>query len=398
MTALRPVFALPSGFRAAAVAAGIKKSGGLDVALLVSDAPDTAVAATYTTNQVRAAPVRLDQERTAGGRARAIAINAGNANACTGAAGLEDARRMAAFAAQALGLPEESVLVCSTGRIGARLPMDKIEAGLRAAAAALDDPEAAAQVPLAIMTTDTRPKQVTVDLVLDGRPVRLAACAKGAGMIEPNMATMLGYLLTDAAVAPADWLALLRTTVHDTFNRVSVDGDTSTNDTVIALANGRSGVTLAPGSPGWEAFAAAFRAVCMEMAIAIVRDGEGVTKFITLEVSGARSDAEADAAARSVANSYLVKTGWAGTYPVWGRIMDALGYSPATVDETRVSIDYDQVPVARGGVFAGSAQADLDAVTRSPAYTIRIDLGLGPGRARVYTCDCTEEYVRINMF
>jgi glutamate N-acetyltransferase/amino-acid N-acetyltransferase len=305
---------------------------------------------------------------------------------------------MSACAATALGVPDEEVLICSTGRIGARLPMEKIEAGIRAAATRLASAPDASQVPLAIMTTDTRPKFITADVPVAGGSVRLTACCKGAGMIEPNMATMLCYLLTDAGVSPADLLKLLRDTVHGSFNRVSVDGDTSTNDTVLALANGASGLTLVPGSADWSAFARAFEAVCLEMAIQIVKDGEGVTKFITLDVLGACSDAEADAAARSVANSYLVKTGWAGTYPVWGRIMDSIGYSPAKVEENKVSIDYDQVAVARNGVFAGSKQEDIDAVTRKPAYTIRIDLGLGKGAARVYTCDCTEEYVRINMF
>lgn len=394
---LRSVYELPRGFRACGIEAGIKKAGGLDMAVLVSDFPTTA-AGTYTTNQVCAAPVKIDRARTALGKGRAIVVNAGNANACTGEPGYQDALRMAATAAAALGLPEDEVLVCSTGRIGARLPMEKIEAGIAKLAAALAAKPEPATVPLAIMTTDTRPKYITADVPAPGgASVRITACCKGAGMIEPNMATMLCYILTDAAVAAPDLQQLLRDCVHRSFNRVSVDGDTSTNDSVLALANGQSGVTLSPAHPAWADFTAAFDAVCLEMAIQIVKDGEGVTKFITLDVSGARSDADADTAARFVANSYLVKTGWAGTYPVWGRIMDAIGYSPALVDENKVSIDYDNVPVARQGVFAGSPQAAIDAVTKQPAYTIRIDLGLGAGKARLYTCDCTEEYVRINL-
>ncbi len=386
---------LPTGFRAAGCAAGIKPDGAPDMALLVSDVP-AAVAGVFTTNQVQAAPVRLDRERLAGGCARAVIVNSGIANACTGPAGLRDARRTARLAARALGVPESTVFVCSTGSIGRPLPMDRIAGGIARLVPALaeDGGEAASA---AIMTTDTRPKRWTVRTRVAGRPVTVCGLAKGAGMIEPNMATMLAFLTTDADVPPRVLQRLLRSAVEATFNRITVDGDRSTNDTVLFLANGLAGGgALGPSSRGWPAFRDAVFETADQLAWMIVRDGEGATKAVTIRVGGARSNAEADRAARSVANSLLVKTAWAGTRPNWGRVMDALGYARARVEEGKVSIRFDGLPAVRAGRAGPADPAALEAVVARPEFTVDIRLGLGRGEAVVRTCNCTEDYVRIN--
>ena len=387
---------LPQGFTAAGIAAGIKRSGKKDMALVVSDRP-AACAGVFTTNQVKAAPVRLDQEVVKRRTARAIVVNSGNANACTGARGMKDARAMAATTAKLLKLKPAEVLVCSTGAIGKPMPMKTIAAGLRklpGALSATGGNDAAA----AIMTTDTRKKTATARLVIDGKPVVLAAFAKGAGMIEPNMATMLGYFLTDAAVEPKALQHALKQAVDASFNRISVDGDMSTNDTCLLLANGAAGNRpLGPKHRDWHAFTAALRVVALDLAQRIARDGEGCTKLVTVHVKGARTDAEADAAARAVANSMLVKTCWHGDYPNWGRIMDAIGYSPAKVDEAKVDIFYDALAAVRKGVATKTTVQALSAVQRQERFTVTIDLHLGKGDAVVYTCDCSEAYVRINV-
>lgn len=390
-----PDVRLPKGFRAAGVTAGIKKSGAKDMAMIVADVP-AVVAGTFTTNQVKAAPVKLDMERLKGRTARAIVVNSGNANACNGPRGMRDARRMGAVAAAALGVPEGHVFVSSTGTIGLPMPMEVIEKGIGLLAAALS-PDGGTDASDAILTTDTRPKRWTVPLRIGGKDVTVTGMCKGAGMIEPNMATMLGYLLTDAAVAPAALQRLLKAAVDDSFNRVSVDGDRSTNDTVLFLASGASGARLAPGRPGWTAFEAAVREVTLELAKMIARDGEGASRYVTIRVSGAKSDRDADLAARSVANSFLVKTAWAGPNANWGRVMDALGYSDAKVVEAKVGIRFDELVAVVRGQPGPASREDLKAVIARPEFTVDIHLGLGRGQAVVYTCNCTEEYVRINM-
>ncbi|MBM4154414.1 MAG: bifunctional glutamate N-acetyltransferase/amino-acid acetyltransferase ArgJ [Lentisphaerae bacterium] len=390
-----PDVRLPKGFRAAGVTAGIKKSGAKDMAMIVADVP-AVVAGTFTTNQVKAAPVKLDMERLKGRTARAIVVNSGNANACNGPRGMRDARRMGAVAAAALGVPEGHVFVSSTGTIGLPMPMEVIEKGIGLLAAALS-PDGGTDASDAILTTDTRPKRWTVPLRIGGKDVTVTGMCKGAGMIEPNMATMLGYLLTDAAVAPAALQKLLKAAVDDSFNRVSVDGDRSTNDTVLFLASGASGARLAPGRPGWTAFEAAVREVTLELAKMIARDGEGASRYVTIRVSGAKSDRDADLAARSVANSFLVKTAWAGPNANWGRVMDALGYSDAKVVEAKVGIRFDELVAVVRGQPGPASREDLKAVIARPEFTVDIHLGLGRGQAVVYTCNCTEEYVRINM-
>lgn len=394
---LTQTLALPREFRASGIAAGLKKSKRKDLALIVSDVP-AVMAGVFTTNQVKAAPVKLCQKKLRSRRARAIVVNSGIANACTGLQGYHNADRMAEIVANVLGLKSDHVYACSTGRIGVQLPMDIIEQGIHVAARQLSS-AGGYDAAEAIMTTDTRPKYCTATFRIGGRTVRIAAMAKGAGMIEPKMATMLAFFLTDAAVQAASLQSALRQAVADSFNRITVDGDRSTNDTVLFMANGAAGnrPLLSPSHPDWGVFVEAVNKVALDLALKMVADGEGATKQITVRVLGARSDREADLAARAVANSLLVKTSWAGDYPNWGRIMDALGYSEARVEEDRVDIDYDRVPAVRNGVSAGTDIEKLKAVQRQKKFAVEINLHLGRGSATVYTCNCTEEYVRINM-
>jgi glutamate N-acetyltransferase/amino-acid N-acetyltransferase len=386
---------LPGGYRAAGEAIGLKRSGRRDMALLVSDIP-AAVAGVFTTNQVQSATVKLDRERLRGGVARAIIVNSGNANACNGPQGLRDADRMTELTGLLLGAPKKQVFVCSTGRIGIAMPMAIIEEGIGKVTAALS-PRGGKNAATAIMTTDTRIKHATVALKINGKLVTLTGMAKGAGMIEPNMATMLAFLLTDAAVEQKALQGALKAAADQSFNRVSVDGDRSTNDTTLLLANGAAGnKPLKPGHPDWAKFCAALNAVALNLAIKMAADGEGATKLVTVRVLGAKNDFDADLAARAVANSLLVKTSWVGDYPNWGRLMDSIGYSRAKVVEEKVSIHYDNLLAVKDGVFATTPLKTLEKIQRQKKFTITINLNLGRGAAVVYTCDCTEEYVRIN--
>jgi len=383
------------GFRAAGVHAGIKAQKP-DMALIVSD-PPAAVAGTFTTNRVQAAPVHLCRERLAGRKATAIVINSGSANACTGAQGMADARQMSALAARALSVDESTVFPCSTGTIGKPLPMDKIEIGIGLLAPALSATggDSAAR---AIMTTDTVDKQCAVEIQVEGRSVRVGGMAKGAGMIEPNMATMLAFLTTDAAVQPDALQACLSAAVRESFNRISVDGDQSTNDTALLLANGRAGNRpLHQDHPDWSAFAAAVAEVARELAWKIVKDGEGATKFVTIAVTGAASNADAARASRAIANSLLVKTSWFGGDPNWGRVIAAVGHSGADVTQDLVDVSFDGVLAVKGGQKAPQfALKDLERILQQKTFTIQVDLHRGPGADTVYTCDCSAEYVRIN--
>ncbi len=339
-TRIRGSVTAPQGFRAAGVAAGIKSNGKKDVALIVSDTPATA-AATFTTNQVKAAPVKLSMAHVKSGKACAIVANSGNANACT-SDGPIHARAMACAVARRLGCAENHVLVCSTGRIGVNLPIVKVEGGIKQCLAALS-PRGGASAAQAIMTTDTFPKEVAVQFKAGGKTFRIGGIAKGAGMIQPNMATMLSFITTDAAIPRAALQRALTRAVNQSFNRITVDGDTSTNDTVIVLANG------AAGKPPLAKFQAALDVVCLELAKMIVRDGEGVSKFVTINIHGAATERDAEIAARAVANSVLVKTSWCGGDPNWGRILDALGYSRARIDADIVDVAYEGLPAVRGG-------------------------------------------------
>ena len=387
---------LPLGFSYAARAAGIKKSGKPDLALIVADRP-VPCAGTFTTNRVVAAPVVLTRERIGAGLCQAILINSGNANACTGERGLADARRCAALAAASLGVAEELVAVCSTGVIGVPLPMDRFveQIPLLAAERTADGADGVAR---AMMTTDAFPKVAARRVALGRRDCRLVGLAKGAGMIHPNMATMLAFVMTDATLDSDLAATLLRTAVDRSFNRITVDRDTSTNDTVLLLASGATGAPpLAAGSPEAAAFAAALEAVLLELAKMIVRDGEGATKLVRIQVDGAADDADALAVARSVATSALVKTAFFGADANWGRIIAAAGYAGAALDPQRVSIRFDDVAMVEHGLGLGAAQEALATeILKRAEFTVTVDLGLGRGSAWYYTSDLNYEYVRIN--
>ena len=385
----------PAGFRASGVACGIKANGRPDLALLVSDAPASA-AAVFTTNVAQAAPIVVSREhlRAARGRALAVVANSGCANACTGPDGLAHAREMAGRTAAALGCAPEEVLVASTGVIGVKLPIPAVARGIELAAAALSaggGPDAAR----AIMTTDPFPKEAAIEAAARAGTFRVGGMAKGSGMIEPLMATMLGFVTTDAAVAPALLQRALKAVVDETFNAITVDGECSTNDCVIALANGASGVSL--DEEDFPALVAALRAVCDPLAIAIVRGGEGATKLITVHVTGGLTDEDARSTARAIANSPLVKTAVHGGDPNWGRLVAVAGRATRTLvlDRARVRI---------GGIelFADGAPHDERAgaaaeYLRGSEIRIEVDLGTGgPGESTMWTCDLSAEYVRIN--
>jgi len=382
----------PAGFTAAGVRCGIK-SRGRDLAIVRSDRP-AAVAGAFTTNQVKAAPVLFNQQRVAAGRAQAVVANSGNANACTGEQGRKNASHMAEIAGEALGLDASMMLVLSTGLIGVQLPMDKIEEGIRSAAAALSE-KGGANAARAIMTTDTKPKEVAVELEVEGKKVRLAGMAKGAGMICPHMATMLCVLTTDAYI-PQDMLELsLRWAVDQSFNCISVDGDTSTNDTVLLLANGASGVRL-QNRDSIQRFQQALDYVTSRLAQAIVEDGEGATKFIEIKVTGGKEYADAHRVAMTMANSLLVKTAVHGADPNWGRFLAAAGRAGVEVQPERMDLYFGDIQVVAGGVGLQFDEAAASQVLTGPRVNVRMDLHLGPHSATVYTCDLTTKYVRFN--
>lgn len=382
----------PRGFRAAGVHCGIKAAKP-DLALLVSDTLATA-AGMFTTNAVRAAPVIVCQEKIQLGAAQAIVVNSGNANACTGAQGLADAREMAALAAAALGIAEEFVLVASTGIIGAPLPMDSIRRGMPAAVRTLGrDGAASAQ---AILTTDAFAKTAAVQFDIDGTAVTIGGMAKGAGMIHPQMATTLCFLTTDAAVSPGLLRTALRAAVDRSFNCISVDGDTSTNDTVLLLANGAAGQpVLADDGADFARFTTALTDVAASLAQMVVRDGEGASKLVTVRVQGARSRSDAKAAAAAVMTSPLVKTAVYGAEPNWGRVLAAVGRSGAAVREDRIAVWIGGHQVVAGGTAAGDP-GPAAATMRAAEYELVIDLGLGDGTFTGWMSDLNEAYVKIN--
>lgn len=390
----------PRGFVAGAVAAGIKQSGRPDLVIVASERDCTA-AGVFTSNRVAAAPVLLDRDTLAANRdaLRGVIINAGNANACTGEAGLEDAQEMQRLAASAAGGHPKQFLVMSTGVIGVPMPMAKLRAGVDVLATRLstDGGPSAAE---AIMTTDTRPKRLAARLEVDGKIVHIGGMAKGAGMIHPNMATLLVMLATDAAVRPDVLDSLLRDAVNASFNAISVDGDTSTNDTVLILANGMSGVSIDEEARRAR-FGAALTTVCIQLAHMVVRDGEGVTKFVTIHITGATTDGDARRVADTIATSPLVKTAFAGGDPNWGRIMMATGRSGVLLDQRRLALwvvapDAAPLQLVADGTPTGYAEGDAAAVFALPEFTVRVDLGLGNGTAVVWTTDLTHDYVTIN--
>lgn len=381
------------GFRAAAIAAGIKASGNLDLGIWASDVPAIA-AATFTQNRFPAAPVLLSRERVADGRAQAVVFNAGNANACNGNQGYADAHEMADLAAKVLNVQPDLVLIASTGIIGVPMPMDKVRAGLSGLALSADNGHLAAR---AIMTTDTRPKEAAVSVDIGGREVRIGAMTKGVGMIHPNMATMLAYIGTDATLDPAFARAALKTAVGRSFNMITVDGDTSTNDSCFLLANGLSEApTIGPGSADAERFQAALDDVCVTLARKMAADGEGATKLLQVDITGAASEADARAAARAVVGSSLVKAALHGEDPNWGRVFAAVGNSSAQVDFLKAALWIGSVQVARDGVSTGTSKDEARAEMHGAEVTFRVDLGLGSATARAWGCDLTEAYVHEN--
>lgn len=384
--------ASPAGFRAAGLHCGIKRERP-DLALLVSEVP-ASVAGVFTTNKVKAAPVRYTQAAVAGGRAQAVVVNSGNANACTGEAGLADAAEMARLTGAALGLDPGLVLVASTGVIGVPLPMEAIRGGIpRAARALAPEGTSAAE---AIRTTDRFAKTAAVRLDIGGVPVTIGGMAKGAGMIHPNMATTLGFLTTDAALPPAVLRLALTRAIADSFNSITVDGDTSTNDSVLLLANGRAGGPPITNGSELKRFTAGLTAVASELAKMVVRDGEGATRLVAIEVSGAISDAEAHQAAMTVANSLLVKTALHGGEPNWGRILAALGRAGVEMAEEKTDVLFGELEVVRGGLGVPGVWNAAASALEAKEITVKIRLGIGGGAARVWTCDLSEEYVRIN--
>ena len=418
----------PQGFLASGVFCDIKRLGTgkgsqkgrkRDLALIVSEVPAN-VAGMFTTNQVCAAPVKVCAERVKRGMAQAIVVNSGNANACTGKQGMKDARAMTTVLAKEMRMPERHVLVGSTGRIGVTMPMDNVRAGIIEAATLLgSSANHAAHTAEAIMTSDTRPKQIAVEFKLGGRTARIGGICKGAGMIQPGMsatgarpaalphgglhATMLCFITTDAAIAPKVLQAALQEAVATSFNRITVDGDMSTNDTVLVLANGLAGnAEWGVRSAEFRKFQAALSHVCLELAKMIVRDGEGVHRVVTVRVNGAKTIHDADATARAVANSALVKTSWHGGDPNWGRIIDAIGYSPATVVEDKVDIGYSAGgsrkvlwSLKRGQPTKATFKQLCHAVAPKE-FELHINLNLGKSSAVMYATDLTEAYVDYN--
>lgn len=399
-------FVVP-GFDAAGIAAGIKKSGAPDLTLIASRVPCRA-AATFTKNAFPAAPVLYDRRLLEfnATEVHGVVINAGCANACTGTPGDANARSMAEMVEQALGANDNTVFVMSTGVIGVQLPMDKLAKGVPQVVAALR-PNGWADAARAIMTTDTRPKLVTRTVDIEGFTVSLAGIAKGAGMIHPNMATMLSTIATDAAISQPLLQKALSAAVDLSYNRISIDGDTSTNDTVLVLANGMAGNPEITGEgSAFATFFAALTDISTELAQAIVRDGEGATKFVAIHVHGAKSKAEAHNAANTIATSPLVKTAFFGNDANWGRILAAAGRSGSTIDPTRCALFVTGGPVpgermpelqlVAGGTPLPYAEADAAARFKQPEIDVRLDLGLGDGEATVWTCDLSHDYVSIN--
>lgn len=396
---LLPHDALPLGFRFAAVTAGLKPSGRPDFAVAVADQPASA-AAMFTANRIKAAPLTVGARHLeiSEGKVKVVAVNAGNANCATGEAGLAACKTVCSAAAATFGAAEREVFPASTGIIGVPLPAEKLVAALpeveRSLAAA---PEHFADFARAILTTDTRPKMAAAILTIDGKSVRIAAVCKGAGMIFPQLmphATMLVYIFTDAAVAPTDLDAMLRDAVEVSFNRISIDGDTSTNDTILLLASGAGGVEVKPDN---TAFTDALRDICISLAKQIVDDGEGVTHVVELQIEGAASDADALKVARTIAHSPLVKTAWSGCDPNWGRLMAATGYSGAEIDPGQIAIWFgDQQICTNGGRVPDFDEQRAHAYLKNREIAVRIALGVGSGQCRFWTTDLTTEYVHIN--
>ncbi len=385
------------GFLGSAVSCGIKNpaSDRLDLSLIYSK-HDCQSAGMFTQNRVKAAPVRVSQNHLRTENLRAIISNSGNANACTGPTGMQDAKSMAKVTARLLGLRQRQVAVCSTGVIGLPMPMMRIAPHYQDLVAALDRKKGN-EVARAIITSDTHEKEFAISLELHGKRIRIGGCAKGAGMINPNMATMLCFITTDAHIGKTCLDDAIREAVDQTFNRITIDGDTSTNDSVLVLANGAAGNKLIQGgSRECAHFCHALTFVMNKLAKAIVRDGERVTKFVTVMVKGARNSSDARKVAQAVANSSLVKSSWNGGDPNWGRIIHAVGYSGASIREELIDISYDSKKACSGGVQSKTNPEVLRNIVSKPEFKITIDLGLGDAAHHIYSSDLSPEYVDFN--
>jgi len=383
------------GFTAAGVKAGIKKSGNLDVAVIYTKT-QAVVAGTFTQNKVAAAPVYVSKEVVATGTAHAIVANAGCANACTGQQGLDDAHKMAQIAADELGVNANDVIVGSTGVIGVNLPMDKLEAGIKDAVANLST-DGSDNAGRAIITTDTHSKSVTCEFELSGKTVRMGAIAKGSGMIRPNMATMLCYITTDIAIDQALLQKAVSGCVEKSFNMISVDGDMSTNDMVIVLANGEANnAKITEENADYQIFFDKLMMLCTELAKQIAADGEGASKFLTINVKGAKSFADAKTVGMAIANSPLVKTAFFGEDPNWGRVICAVGYSGADMVPEKTVVKFGGITIFANGTGATYDEKALAHVMKEKDIVIDIELNMGQEDATVWSCDLSYEYVKIN--
>lgn len=383
------------GFTAAGVKAGIKKSGNLDVAVIYTKT-QAVVAGTFTQNKVAAAPVYVSKEVVATGTAHAIVANAGCANACTGQQGLDDAHKMAQIAADELGVNANDVIVGSTGVIGVNLPMDKLETGIKDAVANLSA-DGSGNAGRAIITTDTHSKSVTCEFELSGKTVRMGAIAKGSGMIRPNMATMLCYITTDIAIDQALLQKAVSGCVEKSFNMISVDGDMSTNDMVIVLANGEANnAKITEENADYQIFFDKLMMLCTELAKQIAADGEGASKFLTINVKGAKSFADAKTVGMAIANSPLVKTAFFGEDPNWGRVICAVGYSGADMVPEKTVVKFGGITIFANGTGATYDEKALAHVMKEKDIVIDIELNMGQEDATVWSCDLSYEYVKIN--
>lgn len=390
----------PKGFKSSGVKCGLKVSGDKDIALIVSDVPAIA-AALFTSSKVQAAPVLISKEQIANSKTfRAIIANSGNANACTGEVGLRDSQQTIELLASELNIPKDEILISSTGRIGVNLPMDNIKAGIPLAVKALST-KGGNDTSAAIMTTDTVPKEIAVTFKIDNHDITIAGIAKGAGMIAPNMelphATMLSYITTDALIDQELLNCTLNSANQESFNKITVDGDMSTNDTVYILANGLAdNRCIEKDTPEAELFLKALREVMEKLAKDIVLDGEGITKFVTVQVVNANSASDAKLVTRAISDSLLCKTAWFGCDPNWGRIIAAAGYSGAQFDATKINLHYNDLPVVLNGIDAGTKESDLVKLMKQDKFTITVDLNNGDYSDEMWTNDISYEYVKIN--
>jgi len=393
---MKPLDFKVNGFLFSGISAGIKKDGKRDLGLIYSEVP-AQVAGLFTTNAVKAAPVQLDRERIKKGLCQAIVVNSGNANACTGSRGLKDAKRVSWLVAKQLGIDERLVFSSSTGLIGNPLPIKKIEGGISGLVGHLS-PEAWMSTVDAIMTTDTFPKVEVASCRIKGKQVKLCGMIKGAGMIRPNLATMLSFLVTDANIEASLLQRMLEKSAEASYNRITVDGETSTNDTVLLLANGKAGhPRLNRMDRDGEVFQSTLSKVCRSLAESVVKDGEGATKFVEILIRGARNRKEAKQAAYAVAHSPLVKTAFFGEDANWGRILCALGYSGVHIDPNRIDLFFDKAPIVKKGMGVGSLLEErAGRILKNKSFKVTVDLHQGKSEFSVLTSDLSIDYVKIN--